>query len=103
MWKARFTSGSATVELHQPLGHDQRAYDPLHRVFTAFFNEAGLKRPSYFKVTDVADWARSIETIAELRHLITHGEGQASEQLQKLCQQTGMAGPSRLVKSCELT
>ena len=38
----------------------------------------------------MADWARSIETIAELRHLITHGEGQASEQLQELCQQTGM-------------
>jgi len=68
----------------------KRAYDPLHRVFAAFFNEGGLKRPSYFKVTDVADWARSIETIAELRHLITHGEGQASEQLQKLCEQTGM-------------
>jgi hypothetical protein len=68
----------------------KRAYEPLHRVFAAFFNEAGLKRPSYFKFTDMTDWARSIETIAELRHLLTHGEGQATEQLQKLCEQTGM-------------
>ena len=27
MWKARFTSGSAALELHHPLGHDPRPPD----------------------------------------------------------------------------
>jgi transposase len=68
----------------------KRAYDPLHRVFVAFFNEAGLRRPSYFEKTDVGDWAASIETIAELRHLLTHGEGLVNERLEQLCDRAPM-------------
>lgn len=63
----------------------KRTYDPLHRVFVGFFNTAALKRPSEYVLTDLADWARTIETIAELRHLLTHGEGTVNAKLAELC------------------
>lgn len=64
----------------------KRGYDGLHRVFAAYFAEAGLKRPSYFEQTDVQNWAGIIETIGQLRHLVTHGEGRVNADLAKLCQ-----------------
>lgn len=62
----------------------KKTYEPLHRVFVAFYNETGLKRPSYFTHTDVKDWAGIIETIAEMRHLFTHGEGRVNARLAQL-------------------
>jgi len=62
----------------------KRAYDSLHVVFKALFLEAGLERPRHFKDTDLSDWCRTIEMIAELRHLITHGEAMASRKLSEL-------------------
>lgn len=59
----------------------KKAYDGLNRVFAAFMNESGLKRPSFHKMLDVADWARTIEAIGEARNLITHGVGTVSERL----------------------
>lgn len=63
----------------------KRGYDGLRKVFTAYFTDAGLKRPSYFKQTDVQTWAGIIETIGQLRHLVTHGEGCVNADLARLC------------------
>lgn len=67
----------------------KRAYDPLHRVLKAFFKDAQLKRPSYFEHTDIDDWCATVEMVAELRHLVTHGEGQVSDRLAELCRAKG--------------
>ena len=65
--------------------HRKHLHDGLHKVFVAMYSAAGLKRPSWFKNTDVADWARTIETVAEIRNLATHGEGVVSARLGELC------------------
>lgn len=62
----------------------KRAYDGLHRVFLALFDHAGLRRPSIYNLTDVADWARTVEMVAELRHLIVHGAATVSDRLATL-------------------
>jgi hypothetical protein len=62
----------------------KRAYAGLHAVFQALFEHARLKRPSQFRYTDVEDWCRTMEMIAELRHLIVHGAAVVSEKLAKL-------------------
>ncbi|OWV94288.1 hypothetical protein ATY81_12635 [Rhizobium sp. R72] len=62
----------------------KRLYDGLHNVFAAFFRSTGLKRPSFFKKSDIDDWVRTIEAIGEARNLIVHGVGTVSERLQLL-------------------
>lgn len=62
----------------------KRAYDGLHQVLIAFFQHAGLRRPSSYQLTDVADWARTVEMVAELRHLIVHGAATVSDKLAAL-------------------
>lgn len=64
----------------------KRAYDGLHKVFASFWSAAGLHRPSWFKHSDIAEWCRTIETVAEIRHLIVHGENDVSTRLADLCQ-----------------
>ncbi|USJ28601.1 hypothetical protein [Ensifer adhaerens] len=62
----------------------KRAYDGLGNVLIALYQHAGLRRPSSFKQTDVADWARTLEMIAELRNLIVHGAATVSQRLAEL-------------------
>ncbi|TIV81765.1 MAG: hypothetical protein E5V66_23470 [Mesorhizobium sp.] len=62
----------------------KRAYDGLHQVLLALFEHAGLQRPSFYQLTDVADWARTLEMVAELRHLIVHGAATVSDRLAAL-------------------
>lgn len=62
----------------------KKIYDGLHRVFKSFWNRAKLSRPSWYKETDVDDWAKTIELFSELRNLITHGEDFASSRLELL-------------------
>jgi hypothetical protein len=62
----------------------KRAYDGLHQVLLALFEHAGLQRPSFYRRTDVADWARTLEMVAELRHLIVHGAATVSDRLAAL-------------------
>lgn len=62
-----------------------KTYDGLHRVFAAFWSAAELKRPSWFERSDIDDWCKAIETIALIRHHITHGKNEASERLAELC------------------
>lgn len=62
-----------------------RTFDALHRVFGTFWAAAGLVRPSIYKVSDVADWQRVMETVGEIRHLVTHGEDKVSKRLGDLC------------------
>jgi hypothetical protein len=51
----------------------KRAYAGLHSVYAAFLEHSGLKRPSFYQLTDTDDRSRSVEMIAELRNLIVHG------------------------------
>lgn len=62
-----------------------RTFDGLHKVFGTFWAAAGLTRPSWHQNTDVGDWQRVMETIGEIRHLVTHGEDKASKRLGDLC------------------
>lgn len=62
----------------------KRAYDGLHTVLVAFYQHAGLQRPSFYRLADVADWARTLEMIAELRHLVVHGAAVVSDRLAAL-------------------
>jgi hypothetical protein len=62
-----------------------RSYDGLHRVFASFWAAAGLQRPSWYALSDIEDWTRTIETIGEIRHLIVHGENAVSDRLGDLC------------------
>lgn len=62
-----------------------RTFDGLHRLFGKFWDAAGLARPSWYRATDVGDWQRVIETIGEVRHLVTHGENRVSKRLGDLC------------------
>ncbi len=39
MWKARFTSGSATVQLHHPMGHDQTERSRINTLWTSVAGE----------------------------------------------------------------
>lgn len=61
-----------------------KAYDGLHNVLRAFFNHAGLRRPSFYDQTDIEDWCRTLEMIAELRNLIVHGAATVSTRLREL-------------------
>ncbi len=63
----------------------KRAYDGLHKVFAAFWVTAKLVRPSWYKLSDIDDWTKTIETIGEIRHLIVHGEDRVSKRLSDLC------------------
>lgn len=62
-----------------------KTFDGLHKVFGSFWTAAGLARPSMYKVSDIADWQRVMETIGEIRHLVTHGEDKVSKRLGDLC------------------
>ena len=62
-----------------------RTFDGLHKVFASFWASAGLNRPSSYSLTDVTDWQRVMETIGEVRHLVTHGEDKVSKRLGDLC------------------
>ncbi|MBM6581668.1 hypothetical protein ILT44_15835 [Microvirga sp. BT689] len=62
----------------------KKAYDGLPRVLRAFFTQAGLRRPSQYRHTDIDDWCRTLEMIAELRHHVVHGMGAVSERLAEL-------------------
>ncbi len=59
----------------------KRAYDGLPKVLVALYRDAGLRRPSQYSRTDVADWARSLQMIGELRHHVVHGAATVSEKL----------------------
>lgn len=90
LWRARSRNGEATVAWNQAWEkrfaqwRRKRAYDGLHSVFAAFFEHSGLRRPSFYKITDLDDWSRSIEMIAELRNLIVHGAATVSTRLAEL-------------------
>jgi hypothetical protein len=62
----------------------KKLYSGLHNVFHSFWNRAGLKRPPWYKHTDIGDWCTTIEIFGELRNLITHGEDKASQRLEEL-------------------
>lgn len=62
----------------------KRAYDGLGDVLVALYRHAGLKRPSHYKHADVADWAGTLEMIAELRNLVVHGAATVSQRLAEL-------------------
>ncbi|MBY3060345.1 hypothetical protein HF263_30530 [Rhizobium leguminosarum] len=59
----------------------KRAYDGLPDVLVALYRHAGLQRPTQYSRTDVADWARSLEMIGELRHHVVHGAATVSDRL----------------------
>lgn len=62
-----------------------RIYDGLDKVFLAFCNEAGLKRPSTYKHTDIATWAESMRLVAVLRNSLMHGAETVNPELGSLC------------------
>lgn len=63
----------------------RRIYDGLDKVFQAFFNDAGLKRPSTYQHSDVATWAESLRLVAVLRNSLTHGAEVVNAELAALC------------------
>lgn len=63
----------------------KRTFEGLHKVFGSFWTAAGLARPSVYKLSDFGDWQRVMETIGEIRHLVTHGEDKVSKRLGDLC------------------
>lgn len=63
----------------------KRTFEGLHNVFGKFWEMAGLARPSHYTLSDVGDWQRVMETIGEVRHLVTHGEDKVSKRLADLC------------------
>jgi hypothetical protein len=69
-WAARYTQWRR-----------KRAYDGLHEVLSALSRHAGLSRPSFYRHTDVADWCRTVQMIAELRNDVVHGAAVVSEKL----------------------
>ncbi|MFZ4748020.1 MAG: hypothetical protein ACOYLK_14215, partial [Sphingomonas sp.] len=62
-----------------------RTFDGLYKVFGNLWAAAGLVRPSWYRNTDIGDWQRVMETIGEIRHLVTHGEDKVSKRLGALC------------------
>ena len=62
----------------------RRIFDGLNQVFSALWRATGLARPSWFKHTDIEVWSRTIELIAELRNLVTHGADEVSQRLADL-------------------
>ncbi|PZQ12328.1 MAG: hypothetical protein DI565_15970 [Ancylobacter novellus] len=76
-WRAAWTERLAKWR------HD-KAFLGLHRNLLTLFEHARLQRPSQYQHTDVADWARTLEMIGELRHHVTHGMATVSEKLARL-------------------
>lgn len=74
---------AAWVERLARWRHD-KAFLGLHRNLLTLFEHARLQRPSHYQHTDVADWARTLEMIGELRHHVTHGMATVSEKLARL-------------------
>lgn len=70
----------------------KRAYDGLHKVFAAYWKKTGLKRPSWYELSDIDDLAKNIEMIGLIRHHVTHGEDLVSEDLGKLCDEQPQLG-----------
>lgn len=62
----------------------KKLYSGLHNVLLSFWERAKLRRPPWYKHTDIQDWAKTIEIFGEMRNLITHGENHVSERLEQL-------------------
>lgn len=75
VWKERYDSWRRS-----------RAYDPLHRVLSDYWREAKLQTPSYYKHTNVDNWAETLKMFSELRNLIVHGAAIVSDELEACCQ-----------------
>ena len=61
----------------------KRSYDGLHKVFRAYWQITGLSVPSW-RALNVDDLVLTIESIAEVRHLVTHGEDKVSKRLAEI-------------------
>jgi hypothetical protein len=90
MWRQRNSSPEAEEDWRKAWvdryehWRRKKAYDGLHAVLRAFFEHAGLRRPSAYHRTDVSDWCRTLEMIGELRHLVIHGGAVVSNKLGRL-------------------
>ena len=67
----------------------KRLYDGLSAVMKAYWNSAGLKEPSNYKMTDIKDWAGTIFMFGELRNHIVHSAQYVSEKLENACEIKG--------------
>lgn len=63
----------------------KRMYDGIDKVFLAFCNETGLKRPATYKHTDIPTWVESLRLVAVLRNSLMHGAETVNEELASLC------------------
>ena len=59
----------------------KKVYQGLDKVFTAFFADTGLKRPSSYHLTDIDTWAESLRLVAVLRNHLIHGADVANSEL----------------------
>lgn len=62
----------------------KRLYDNLGKVFLAFCNEVGLKKPENY-VTTPENWAESITGISLVRNIIVHGGKYVTKELSDFC------------------
>jgi hypothetical protein len=63
----------------------KRLYDGLGKVFKAYCDLAGLKAPSWYRVSSVETWAESIDSIALIRNSLVHGATNVSKELADAC------------------
>lgn len=98
LYRSRDNDAAATVTWNEAwasrleIWRRKKLYDGLHRVFKSYFERAGLRRPSWFKLSDIDDWAKTVELIGEIRNLITHGENHVSQKLADLCTEQPQLG-----------
>lgn len=62
----------------------KKLYDNLGKVFLAFCNELGLKKPKDY-VTTPENWAESITGISIARNIIMHGGKYVTKELSNFC------------------
>jgi hypothetical protein len=70
----------------------KKLYDGLPRVALSYWTGCGLKEPSTYKYTNVADWMDTIKMFGVLRNHITHSAPMVTRELEDSCKIKGNMG-----------
>jgi hypothetical protein len=70
----------------------KKLYDGLPHVARSYWNACGLKKPSPYQHTEIADWMDTIKMFGVLRNHITHSAPNVTEELADACNIKGSMG-----------
>lgn len=70
----------------------KKLYEGLSRVAYSYWTGCGLKRPSMYENTEVADWMETIKMFGVLRNHIAHSAPNVTQELADACSIKGSMG-----------